>query len=99
MVFISRVFFCIFCAGLALYLYIDGLNELTELRLLIPQLEKQLHHGTEELARLQYEIDQFESPIHLMELLRHPEFRYLHHPEVKDIILLAPGAPLEPTQQ
>lgn len=83
-----RVAFCIFIAGMTLYFYIDKQNELTELRLAIPVLAKEVKGINEENIRLRYEIDRFESPIHLIELLRKPEFSHLHYPYVKEILIL-----------
>ena len=93
--FLLRILICIFFGGLALYLYIDDLNELTEMRREIPELEKALRRIEEENARLAYEVDTFESPQHLMELLRQPEYGHLRHPELKDIIQLPTGVPIE----
>lgn len=83
-----RFAFCIFIAGLTLYLYIDDLNKLTGLRLAIPALIKEVKSIHDENIQLQYEIERFESPIHLMELLRKPEFSHLSYPYVKDVHLL-----------
>lgn len=85
---LARLLFCICIAGLALFAFIEKQNELTALRLQIPALSKELKKIQEENIRLQYEIDQFESPIHLMELARKPEFGHLKHPFLKDIIIL-----------
>jgi len=84
----ARIAFCIFVAGLTLYLYIDDLNKLTELRLAIPALVKEVKSIHDENIQIQYEIETFESPIHLMELLRKPEFSHLHYPYVKDVVKL-----------
>lgn len=86
-----QVFFCIFIAGLTLYIYIDKQNELTELRLTIPVLTKELKQIQEENIRLKYEINQFESPIHLMELARKPEFGHLKYPHLNDVQTLPEG--------
>lgn len=83
-----RYFACILAAGFALFAYIDKQNELTELRLAIPALAKEVKNIHEENIRLKYEIDSFESPIHLMELVRKPEFAHLKHPYLKDEIFL-----------
>lgn len=83
-----RILFCIFIAGFTLYLYIDRHNKLTELRLVIPQLTRELNVIREENTRLSYEIERFESPIHLMELLRKPEFSHLHYPYLDEVIVL-----------
>jgi hypothetical protein len=84
----ARIAFCIFIAGLTLYLYIDDLNKLTGLRLAIPAIVKEVKSIHDENIQIQYEIEMFESPIHLMELLRKPEFSHLHYPYVKDVIIL-----------
>ena len=75
-----RLMICISIAGLALYKYIDKLNELTELRLSIPVIAKEVKGIQEKNLELQYAIDTFESPLHLMELARKPEFGHLKYP-------------------
>lgn len=84
----TRVFICIFAAGVAVFAYIDKQNDLTELRLAIPALAKEVKSIQEENTRLRYEIERFESPIHLMELMRKPEFGHLKYPYLKDEIFL-----------
>lgn len=71
-----------------MYAYIDRQNDLTELRLQFPQLAKEVKGIQEENNRLYYEIDRFESPIHLLELSRKPEFGHLKHPYLHDIIII-----------
>lgn len=83
-----RFFLCIFLAGMTLFAYIDKQNELTELRLALPALAKNLRSLQEENTHLKYEIETFESPIHLMELMRKPEFGHLKYPYLKDEIFL-----------
>ena len=86
-----RIFFCIFAAGITLYSYIDKQNELTGLRMAIPALSKEVKAIHEENIRLKYEIDRFESPIHLMELARKPEFGHLKFPYLNQVITLPEG--------
>lgn len=74
--------------GGALILYIDRLNELTRLRLEIPIHLKKLKELEEENQRLQYEIDQFESPLYLMELLKKPEFSHLKFPKEDEVVII-----------
>lgn len=83
-----RLLICIFAAGLTLYKYIDKLNELTELRLSIPLLSKEVKDIQERNLELEYAIEQFKSPSHLMELARQPEFGYLKYPMLSDVIVL-----------
>jgi hypothetical protein len=84
-----RLLICIFVASAFLYLYIDKQNELTQLRLMIPILTKEWQAIDEENTRLRYEIERFESPIHLMELSRKPEYGYLKYPYLTDIVSLS----------
>ncbi len=83
-----RLLICISFTGLALYKYIDKVNELTELRLLIPVLTKEVKEIHEQNLELQYAIKSFESPLHLMELARKPEFGHLKYPSLDEVILL-----------
>ena len=91
MIILVRVFVCIFAVGLTLYFYVHEQNDLTELRLQIPVIEKELRKLQEENHRLEYQIDRFENPIHLMELARQPEYRHLKHPYLRDVIILPSG--------
>lgn len=89
-----KILLCIFTMGWSLYLYIDKQNELVELRLAIPALAKEVKALSEENIRLKYQIDCFESPIHLMELARKPEFSHLRFPRVQDVVLIPEPSPL-----
>lgn len=84
-----RLLICIAFAGLVLYKYIDKVNELTELRLSIPILNRELKEIHEKNLELQYAIDCFESPVHLMELARKPEFGHLKYPSNLDVHLIS----------
>jgi hypothetical protein len=90
-----RILICICALAISLYAYIDKQNALTRLRLQIPLLAKELKDLTEENTRLQYEIDLFESPQHLMQLASHSEFSHLKHPLTKQIITLSEGLALQ----
>lgn len=84
----AQILLCIFAAWLTLYFFIAKQNELTELRLAIPLLSKEAKALQEENRRLKYEIEQFESPVHLMELARKPEFSHLKYPKLDEIVIL-----------
>lgn len=79
---------------MTLFGYIEKQNDLTELRLAIPALAKEVKSLQEENIRLTYEIEHFESPIHLMELMRKPEFSHLKYPYLNDEIFLPQGIAL-----
>lgn len=91
----AKIFVCIIITGFSFYAYIFKQNELTELRLVIPSLAKEVRSLQEENNRLRYDIDQFESPIHLMELMRMPEFSSLKFGYNKDVIILPLPKPIQ----
>ncbi len=88
MEFLVRLFCCIFILGISLFAYVSKHNVLTEKRILVPKLAKELQKQEEENVRIQFAIEKFENPIHLMELARKPEFSHLKHPSVNDIIII-----------
>lgn len=93
--FLIRIVFCIAILGMFLYSYINKINELTEQKLSIPKIEKEILLLQEENKRLKYIIDQFENPMHLMELARSPEYSHLKHPLVKDVLKVQEGFALK----
>ncbi len=85
MALLIRIFFCIFLFGFFLYLFIDHQNDLTQLRKELPLAERELQRVEEDNMALQYNIEQFESPQHLLELAQLPEFQHLHYPYADDV--------------
>lgn len=91
-----RLLVCVFILGLSMYVYIARQNEITELRIALPDLTDEIRISEEKNLRLQYEIDRFESPLRLLELSRKPEFRHLKHPYTEDTIEMPAGEPIKP---
>jgi hypothetical protein len=89
-----RISICIMFFGICLYSYIDRHNNLTALKMKVPHLVKEIVQINQEINMLQYEVDQFESPLHLMELARHPEYSHLKHPLIEDILTIEEGVAL-----
>ena len=83
-----KLFICIATAGITLFAYIENQNDLTELRIAIPALAIEVSEIQEENTRLKYEIERFESPIALMELMRKPEYSHLKYPYLNEEIFL-----------
>lgn len=81
-------FVCILIFGCALFLSIERQNELIALRREIPKVRQELKELRESNTQLHYEVDRFESPMHLRELLRKPEFSHLKFPKLDQEILL-----------
>lgn len=77
---------CFLLSGGCLYSYFDKQNELTQMKIRLPILEKEIKQVRDETRRLRYEVDQFESPSHLIELAHCPEFSHLKHPLLKEIL-------------
>ena len=90
-----RIFICIFILSIFLYRYIDQQNGLTRLRLRLPTLAKEIKAIKEENQHLQYQIDQFENPEHLMALARNPAYAHLKQPLTKEIFTCIEGLALE----
>jgi hypothetical protein len=89
-----KLFICLFVLGFTLYAFIVKGNQVTEMRLAVPALAKKVRMLQEENSRLQYEIEQFENPIHLMEMKRKPELSHLKFPYVEEILILPEPLPL-----
>ncbi len=88
-----RFFICMAVSVVLLYSYIHKQNQLTVLQMKVPLVQKKLKLVEDEIAYLQCEKEKFENPVHLMELLRQPQFAHLKHPCISDIIeiTLPPG--------
>lgn len=78
--------FCVSVLGGLLYSYLQIQNTATELKIQLPELEKQVAKIKEENKRLQYQIESFEQPAHLIELAHRPEFSHLKHPVLREIL-------------
>ncbi len=81
-----RLGLCLGVSGIFLYSYLEKQNELTELKILLPQMEKEVNLIREENRRLAYEVDRFENPSHLIEIAHYPEYGHLKHPLLKEIL-------------
>lgn len=83
-----RVLFCVLIGGITLYAYVEKQNQLTRMRLEIPALAKEVRGLEETNRRLKYEVEQFENPVHLIELLGKPEYGHLKHPNLDEITII-----------
>jgi len=93
----KRLLVCIGVLGLLLYSYVDMQNAVTERRLKIPVLSKEIADLTAANTHLQYAIDLFESPEHLMQLACHSEYSHLKQPMLKEILTMQEGTSLTPS--
>ena len=83
-----RLLICIFTLGGFLYAYIDKQNDLTELKMEIPELAKQLRNLEEGNNQLFLEVENLENPSRLIELLRQKEYSHLHYPYVNEVVVI-----------
>ncbi len=86
-----RFAICLAVLGFSLYAHIEKQNQITAMRIQLPERVGHLKALQEDNTRLRYEIEQFESPEHLIELARHHEFSHLRHPMVKEILRMPEG--------
>ena len=70
----------------SLFSYLEVQNEVTHLKIQLPEIEKEIQLIREESRRLTFEIDQFQSPSHLIELAHRPEMGHLKHPLLQEIL-------------
>lgn len=80
---------CVTVFGWCLFSYLDKQNEVTQLKIQLPDLEKKIGVLREESRRLRYEISQFENPSHLIEVAHRPEFGHLKHPLLREILTVS----------
>ena len=92
---LPRLGFCLGVLSLCLYSYQSKQNELTQLKIRLPQLERDICSILEETQKLQFEIDKAESPSKLIELAHRPEFRHLKHPLIKEVLTVPEGIALQ----
>ena len=80
---------CVLSVSAGLYTHLEEQNELTQIRMQVPKLENELLAIEEFNTRLRFEIEKFESPVHLMELANQCEFSHLRHPYADDVLVVA----------
>ncbi len=83
-----KLMICLAAGGYALYSSVSEQNSLMTLRRAVPPLIKEVKALHEENHRLEYAVDRFENPVHLLELSRMPEYGHLKYPYTRDIIIL-----------
>jgi cell division protein FtsB len=93
--FFFHIFICVFFSSFFLYSYVNKQNDLTKLRIAIPQIAGELQALQEKNTALKYEIERFENPEHLMELARQERFSHLMHPLMHEVVMLREGIALQ----
>jgi len=88
---VCKILICLFSFGLCLYFYIEKQNQLTSFKIEIPKVVKEINELKEEIKKMQFELEVFENPAYLMQLIKQPEFGYLKHPFVEDVLTMPQG--------
>lgn len=83
-----RLLVCILFVGGCLYSYLDMQNGITNLRIRIPELTKEVRRIEEENTHFLYEIEKFESPANLMRLAKKSAFSHLKFPVENAVVTL-----------
>lgn len=91
---IVRLLLCLMVSLLFFYQIIQKQNQINYLSLQIPKLNKELKSLGEENLKLRFHIDSFESPDHLMYLVK-SSFSHLYFPENKEVVQLREGIALK----
>jgi len=96
----NRSFFirCLFAIGIlftTLYFYLDRQNRLTQVQMKLPRLAKEVKMLKEENIRLQYQVEQFENPAHLLTLAKKGEFSHLKHPLNYQVLMISERGALQ----
>ncbi len=90
-----KFLFCFVVISLYLHSYLEAHNEVIKLRMELPKLTKQLRNIEEENLRFRYEMESFESPEHLMALIKNQEFSHFHYPQDHEILTVCEGIDLD----
>jgi hypothetical protein len=81
-----RLGFCVVVFGWGLFSYLNKQQELAQIKVQLPELEKRLHVIQEENRRMLCEIEELENPSRLIDLVHRPEFGHLKHPLLREIL-------------
>lgn len=93
--FVIQVSLGLVTLGACLFSYLEKQNELTELRIYVPKLVKEIKLIQEANVQLKYQIQTFESPQHLMQLAADSKFSHLKYPLSKEVLVLQEASHLD----
>lgn len=88
MAWLLRPLICIGAIGLMLYGAISHQNKITQLRMELPLIAKEVDVLHEKNRTLLYEVERFEDPSHLLQLSKQPEFGHLRYPHKNEVITI-----------
>ncbi len=97
----KRIFFfqcgiSLFFLGFFIYSYLEKQNNCTKMKMIIPKITKEVSDLLEENGNLQYQIECFENPEHLLEIVAAPEYRHFKFPFTEEVLIVKKGLALQP---
>jgi len=92
--FLLKMGICLGVVSVVLYQHIEEQNQITALKIALPSAVKELRLLKEKATRLRYEIEQFESPEHLLILANKNEYSHLKYPLAKEVIAMNESSPV-----
>jgi hypothetical protein len=90
-----RLFGCLALFSFSVYSYLDKQNSCTELKMRLPKVTKEIEAIREINANLQYQIECFENPQHLLTIAARPEYAHLKFPFTEEVLTLKEGLALQ----
>ena len=90
-----RLMVCLFFFSFSIYSYLDKQNSCTELKIRLPKVTKEIEAIQEGNAHLQYQIECFENPQHLLTIASQPEYAHLKFPLMEEVLTVKEGLALQ----
>ena len=84
---------CLFGLAAIGYEHLAELNQLTTMRIEIPQIQQEISMINEEIDRLNYEFKLIENPRHLLHIAKYAEFADLKFPLEDEVLILQKEIP------
>jgi len=76
---LAKILICVVSFSAALCAYLDARNNVTQLMIELPKLSKELTLTREQNTILQYNVEKFENPSYLLNLLKETKYANLMH--------------------
>jgi len=90
-----RLLACLSVFSFSIYAYLNKQNSCTELKMHLPKLTKEIQAIREVNANLQYQIECFENPQHLLSMASSPEYAHLKFPFTEEVLTVKEGLALQ----
>lgn len=82
------LFFTLLTLGGFGYSYLTQQNDLTEMRMEIPELMRDMESLRQEIAVLEYQVEAFQNPRNLLQIAMQNQYRHLKLPRLQEVAFL-----------